>query len=278
MFELILLAIGLAGFCLAGYLDLKTTEFPDWIPYSVIILALAVRGIFSFLSGDFSIIINSVIMGALFLVFGLALYFLKQWGDGDAWLFASMGFLFPTNPGFSATTFPFPLAFVFNFFLVSFLYLIIYSLALGVKNPSVIKNFRKELMGKYKGIAQIIGLFLLASIFFVLTLSFADMAVSVKPLLLPIIIALLFLFAIYGKTIEDNLFRRKIPVKSLKPGDVPVSGRWRMLKPKEVERLKKEGGFVWIKEGIRFAPVFAINLAVSLFFGDLFFWIFGAIV
>ena len=55
--ELILLAIGVAGFGLAGYWDLKTTEFPDWLPYSLIIASLAVKGGWGFFVSDLILII-----------------------------------------------------------------------------------------------------------------------------------------------------------------------------------------------------------------------------
>ena len=68
MYQWILLAIGVVGFGLAAYWDLKTTEFPDWLPYTMIILALLVRGIASLVLQDWSILTQSVIIG---LDFGL---------------------------------------------------------------------------------------------------------------------------------------------------------------------------------------------------------------
>ncbi|UCD07613.1 MAG: prepilin peptidase, partial [Candidatus Aenigmatarchaeota archaeon] len=114
----VLLVIGIAGFGLAGYLDLKTTEFPDWIPYFIIVSALVVRGISAWLLQDLSIITESVLIGIVFLAFGLGLYYLKQWGDGDAWLLGAIGFLFPNPSGFQAVTmqFSFPIIMLFNFF------------------------------------------------------------------------------------------------------------------------------------------------------------------
>ena len=69
----ILLAIGVVGFSYAGWKDLKTTEFEDWLPYSIIIAALVVRASFSFILGDFAVITNSVILGLIFLGFGYLL-------------------------------------------------------------------------------------------------------------------------------------------------------------------------------------------------------------
>ena len=126
MLGIVLLFISILGFGAAGYLDLKTTEFPDWLPYSIIIASIAVRAVFSFIMGDFTILTNSFIIGGIFLGIGLALYYTNQWGDGDAWLLGAMGFVFPDPAGFSAMTssamvsFPFPITLISNMFFVAF--------------------------------------------------------------------------------------------------------------------------------------------------------------
>jgi len=65
------------------------------------------------------------------------------------------------------------------------------------------------------------------------------------------------------------MFKKQIDVKDLRAGDVPVKGKWRVMTEKEVMILKKRGGKIWIKEGIRFAPVFLITMFVSIFYGSL---------
>ncbi len=278
MFEWILLAIGVVGFGLAGYWDLKTTEFPDWLPYSMIISALIVRGLFAFILNDFSIIIDSIFVGLGFLGFGLLLYFLKQWGDGDAWLLGALGFLFPTASGFVGYVnagfqlYPFPITMLFNFFFIAFFYLIIYSLALGFKTPKISRKFFKELKKDSRSIIAIIVVFSLACLgliaylyyFYQIPLIYLSYIMAFPFLLVAVII-----FVHYGRFIEKNLFKRKIKVKDLSVGDVPVGDKWRVLTHKEVAALKKKGGEIWIKEGVRFAPVFIITLLITLFYGNL---------
>ncbi|MCK4496718.1 MAG: prepilin peptidase [Candidatus Aenigmarchaeota archaeon] len=273
MFEWILLAIGVVGFAMAGYLDLKTTEFPDWLPYSMIVLALLVRSVYSFTIGDFTPILNSVIVGLVFLGFGLALYFTKQWGDGDAWLLGALGFLFPDPAGFGfASFFPFPVALFFNFFFIAFFYLLVYSIALGIKSQDASRKFFSELKGDLRGIAAVIivfsflclGMFLYFHYFYLVPLHVLNYILILPPLF----IALVF-FLHYGRFIEKNLFKRKIPVSKLREGDVLVSQRWRGLAEKEIKDLQEKGGEVWVKEGVRFAPVFVITLIVTLFYGGL---------
>ncbi|NIO23255.1 MAG: hypothetical protein GTN38_04485, partial [Candidatus Aenigmarchaeota archaeon] len=161
---LILLAIGIAGFGLAGYLDLRYTEFPDWLPYSIIVLALVVRGVFAFLENDLWIIGNSVFVGVGFLALGLVLYFLRQWGDGDAWLLGSLGFLFPNESGFAVgSVLPFPLTLLFNFLFISLVYLIAYSIFLGLKKREVNKVYWSYLRGQSRIFVFLVTLFFVFS-------------------------------------------------------------------------------------------------------------------
>jgi len=299
MFEWILAIIGIVGFGLAGYWDLKSTEFPDWLPYSIIILALAVRAVFAFLLADWSILTDSIIVGIAFLGLGLGMYFTKQWGDGDAWLMGALGFLFPSLPaasdltaasavvpaaspfGFAyASSFPFPLAMIFNFFLIAFVYIIAYSLALSLIRPEVCRGFIRAFKPKLKNAVILIGGTTAAYFIFLIAMFLHFGLVPPSPFLVasfPLMIAFVVVFSHYGKYIEKNLFKRRIPVSKLRVGDVPVGGQWRVLSHKEISVLKRRGGSIWIKEGVRFAPVFVIALVVTLLFGDVFSLIFGLI-
>lgn len=273
MFEWVLLAIGVVGFGLGGYWDLKTTEFPDWLPYSMIVLALVVRGVYSFATGDFTPLINSVMIGVVFLAFGLALYFSKQWGDGDAWLLGALGFLFPDPAGFAFSSFfPFPIIMFFNFFFIAFLYLLVYSIALGIRSRDASRKFFSELKGNSRNIVAMIvvfsalcmGMFIYFHYFYMIPIHIIS-----QLLLLPPLFIVLVFFLHYGRFVEKNMFKRKIPASKLREGDVLVSDKWRGLTKKEVAELKEKGGEVWIKEGVRFAPVFVITLLVTIFFGSL---------
>ena len=271
MLEVLLLAVGIAGFGMAGYLDLRTTEFPDYLPYAMITLALLLRGVFSLMQNDFSLIINSVIVGGLFLGFGLALYHLKQWGDGDAWLLGAMGFLFPDTVGFSVSSLlPFPAVLIFNFFFISFVYLIFYSVALGWRH-SIFGAFFRHLKTKSKEMAVILAACFSFFAALVLMLgSIPHTTDSYTFLLFPSLLFFMSVFVYYGRFVEQRVFRRKIPVNRLRIGDVPADMRWKVINRKELAALKRKGGSIWIKEGVRFAPVFLITLIVTFLFGSLF--------
>ncbi|MBI2674830.1 MAG: prepilin peptidase [Candidatus Aenigmarchaeota archaeon] len=276
MIEWLLLAIGIAGFGVAGYLDLKTTEFPDWIPYAMIGLALLIRGAYSAQAGDMSFLYNSIAYGTVFLGFGLSLYYLKQWGDGDAWLLGSLGFLFPDSAAFpflnSASILPFPLVLILNFFLVSFLYVITYSIILGIKE-NALASFAVHLRGQAKTIVFVFLFFCALAASGALYLSgvlspAAGMAYILFPL--PFLAAGMIVFVIYGQYIEKNLLRKRVATKDLRLGDVPADGKWKVMTKWELARIRKAKKYVWVKEGVRFAPVFLLTLLFILVFGSVF--------
>jgi len=274
MLGLILLAVGICGFGLAAYWDLKTTEFPDWLPYSIIILSLGIRAVFAFIYADAWILLSSLLIGSAFLGFGMLMYYARQWGDGDAWLIGALGFLFPDATGFAVNTFfPFPIAMLFNFFFVSFFYMVAYSVALGLMNRSVARKFFGSLRGNLKGMAMIIAVFtaLCAGLVIALVSAFPMQPMMlVYMMLFPFVLAAILLFARYGKFVENNLFRRQISAKKVRVGDVPVGNRWRGLTEQEVKKIKNKGGKIWIKEGVRFAPAFIITLLVTMLYGGIF--------
>lgn len=273
MFEFVLLAIGLVGFGLAGYWDLRYTEFPDWLPYSMIILALVVKGVFSYIENNWWVLGNSVFIGVVFLSLGLLLYFSKQWGDGDAWLLGTLGFLFPSRLDLGAITFfPFPLTLLFNFLFVSLVYLIIYSIALGIKNRGVNKKYleylRKE---KYKFMGFGVFFFAVSWGFALVMYFWFSFGIDnvMQMIMLPFLLTFILFFSYYAKMVEKNLFKKRIKTSQLKEGDVILDGRWRGLTKNEIKEMKRKNKYVWVKEGVRFAPVFVITMLISIFYGDL---------
>lgn len=275
MFGWLLLAVGLVGFGWAGYSDLKTTEFRDEIPYAIIGFALLIRCISAVFYNDVSIILNSLVFGSIFLGFGILLYHLNQWGDGDAWLLGALGFLFPDPAGFQiSTAFPFQLVLIFNFFFVSFAYLIVYSLILGAR-ARIGGKFYRELKAQGSGLVTI-SLGFSVVVFALLAVLLRSPSFQIESNILwpimvsPLMLLSMLVFVRYGKFIENHVFRRRIPVSELRVGDVPVNQRWKVMTKDELKELKKRGGHIWIKEGVRFAPAFVITMILTIFYGSVF--------
>jgi len=166
----------------------------------------------------------------------------------------------------------FPMALLFNFFVLAFAYLVVYAIGLGVRNRELFREFSHS----FKGQAPMVGtmtimfsaacMMIVAFLYFGFGMPFHSVS---HILLLPAAVLGLLVFLQYGQYIERHMFKRQISVRDLRVGDVPVGEKFRVLDRKEVIRLKKRGGKIWIKEGVRLSPVFLITLLVSFFYGSL---------
>lgn len=273
MLDLIVLLVGLAGFAAAGYWDLKTTEFPDWLPYGMIASIILARSVFGFFAGDFSGLFSSMIAGCLLLGFGLLLYLLKQWGDGDAWLLGVLGLMLPNSfIKISGGVIPVYISLLLNFFLIAFAYIIIYSLAIGVLRSDVRKLFFKKINGESRRLLPFSVGFPLAYFAFMFYINSIG-GITPRSLLFhisfPFLMVFIAFFMSYSEVIEKIVFRKRINIKDLKVGDVVIGSRWRGLTENQIKKLKISSEYVWIKEGVRFAPVFLITLLASIFLGSL---------
>ena len=265
MIDLMLISICLFSSTLASYYDLKTTEVPDKIFYLTIFLSLPFLLFKIFALHEFSFLFY----GILFSFFGFLLYKVGQWGGADATLFGIFGFLLPEKM-FGFQIFPTQINFIINFFFVGSLYLIIYSFILLYKSG----NFSRSLKEVKKVRKLIFGFSLLTFI-----PSFLLSFFLLKDLIFSFFSALtisafyIILFSLYKilRFIEKKIFIRKIPVSKLKVGDMLLKRRELVgITKDEIKKIKKSGKkFVWIKEGVRFVPVFPISLLLTLFFNNL---------
>ena len=85
----------------------------------------------------------------------------------------------------------------------------------------------------------------------------------------PFFLSAMLVFFFYAKAIEGRAFRRKVDVSELCEGDVVMDGKWIGITKNDIKRLQKGGGKVWIKEGVRFAPVFVITVIATLILGNM---------
>jgi hypothetical protein len=147
---------------------------------------------------------------------------------------------------------------------------------LGIKHRKVAGKFWRELRKDSRNLILLMVFFTVLCLGMVAYLNLSldiPLAHMYNLLFLPALFAAVIVFIRYGRFVEQNLFRKRIPVSKLNVGDVLIAEKWKGLTQKEISRLRKKGGRVWIKEGVRFAPVFIITLYATLFLGSLL-WIF----
>jgi len=277
----ILIFIGILGSGAAGYFDLKTTEIPDEISLIMIVFGLIIRGGYSLISGDWMFLIIPVLVSLGFFGFGLAMYYLGQWGGGDAKILAAMGLLLGVLPQdiIHQSIFPIFFNYFFNVFFVGAAYIIVYAFIIAAMKPKIIREFFKNIKDDIDE-TVIFSVVLASSIVIFVYLFWSRLGIFSLTLPLGLLSGGFGLFVLWKflKTIEDVGFRKKIKTKYLKEGDMigedilKLNLRSKIIRgltKEEVMKIKKLKKNVWIREGVRFGPVFFIAAIVTLLYGNL---------
>ncbi|MFC2143222.1 A24 family peptidase [Candidatus Aenigmatarchaeota archaeon] len=252
------------GSALAGAWDLKTTEVPDEVPYIMTFIGIVYWFFIAIITGNFYTLFISLTVGSVILVAGLILYHTGKWGGADAWILAAIAYMVPMMNGKI-----FMIDYMMNFLIVSIVYMVIYSISLGIKNR-VFSVYLTELRKRILSVTLIpIAYGIIAFIPIILIPGAIRMLPSF--LFSFLLIICLVLFWVYTKVIEKHVFTKKISVSKLREGDVLAADIWVGLTASQVKDIQKKKKFVTIKEGIRFVPVFAITLVTTLLWGNLFF-------
>jgi len=283
MLEILLFVVALIGSIAAGLYDLKTTEIPDEIPYVMMAIGIIGNLIKSYLVWSYWPFLLSMIVGLAFLGFGFLMYYLGQWGGGDAKILSGIGFLVPVLPPQISINlmFPFPIGFFFNVFLVGAFYMIVYAVILSFINRDIWSAFLQDLKANAK-IFTTFNLSLLALLIFSVTLltKYYELIPLNEMIMFSVMILLIsigfFILWKFVKTVEEVGFKKKIPISQLKVGDVPMDYKiWEGITEKELKKIKSSGKkYIWIKEGVRFAPAFPLALIFTILVGDGIVWLF----
>lgn len=275
--------IALLGSSIAAIIDLKTTEVPDNIPYTMAASAVVLKLLYSIHTNNFSYLADSVIVGMAYLIFGFLLYYTGQWGGGDAKVLAAIGFLLPSIPSeFSAQlSFAFPVAYLINLFFIGSIYMIVYSLALTLLNPLIAREFFSETRGQYRQlfVEMVLASSSVVAIPYIILNSMRlphTIFISFIPSIVVLSLGMIFLLR-FLKVVERVAFRRKIPSEKLREGDMigddidELGMKSRLIRGitnDEVTKIRLVRKEVWVKEGVRFVPAFPLSLIAILFFGD----------
>ncbi|KHO48111.1 MAG: hypothetical protein QT00_C0001G0123 [archaeon GW2011_AR5] len=261
MIEIIII-LAVAGSIIAGLWDLKTTEVPDPLPIGMVAAGIIFWVANWIVAGELSPLLLSLGIGTVLLAAGMLLYSKGQWGGADAWILAAIGYMIPVYNGNI-----FIVPYLFNFMLVSIAYTVIYSVVIGLLNRKALAHVAADFKANIRIIAGApVAVFaVILGISFVLP-QFIGLSLTLVPL-----VFLLVIFWRYAVVVEKHVFKKKIPVGKLRVGDVLEKGNWVGLTESQVRKLRREKRYVVIKDGMRFVPVFAIALVLTLLYGNMFF-------
>ncbi len=266
--------IVIIGTTIAGLWDLFTTEVPDEISFIVIISSVFYWILYGLILNNFTPLLASITLGTIIFGAGWLLYIKGKWGGADALILASIFYAIPIYPIvqiLSETSILFTVNYFINLLIVSLGYMVLYTIILGIRNPEIVKAFKQDIKKTWKIVIAIPATLVIA----VTILVFFTTSMIAIPWEMSISILLLMVFWRYAVVIETKHFTRKIPITKLKIGDVLMSNeKWVGITKEELEKLKQSNkSTVIIKEGVRFAPVFAITLAVTFILGNVLFYL-----
>jgi|SRR3989338_7966531 len=281
MLDILLIIITVIWLTFASISDLKTREVPDWISFSLIIIAVAFLLIQVISERSLKLLINPLIFGITFTIIAYTMYYTKQWGGGDTKLLIPLGIIFSTYPELNyfnpILNFPFPMILLINIFVIGTLYSLFYSFYLAIKHKErFIKEFKKNEFKKAKIIAVILALSL------VIITIYLPYPRNILSLLLSLIILITPYLIAFVKSVEKGCMFEKISVNKITEGDWVAENIYNNKKlilskhnlgvtKKQIEVIKKLKKDVLVKNGLPFIPSFLIAVIVSLIFGSLFF-------
>ncbi len=282
----VLLLVTLAFLAFASFSDMRTREVADELSLGLFAAALAIRLLYSVWSTDPAFFLVPFAVSCGFLIFGLVMYGLKQWGGGDLLLLVGLGAAFGTLPADLAQAFPrraaaaaslmpFWLGFIVNILVVGSAYGLLWILYYFLTRPSLKKVFVQQVRKNW----LILSITLAISL---ISLKLVGIAGSFLNISLFLIILLIML----SKSVESDIF-----VKKISPGDLrvedwlvkDVTARGRVIASASSPGLTKtdiaaikhafsagtlDGREIVVKEGIPFVPVFPLALVLTVAFGD----------
>ncbi len=155
MFYEAMLALAISGSLAASYTDLKSGIIPNKLTFPLMLLGLVGYLFYSLYSGNLSIFLTTLKAFLTVFVLSYILWAVGVFSAGDAKEFMFLSALVPFYPDFlraspALPTYPFPVAFLINTFLVIFPAIFLYGLFLTVKHGKLSElklDFKKYLLG-----------------------------------------------------------------------------------------------------------------------------------
>lgn len=281
MIEQILIGVGFIAILAGTISDIKTREVPDYATYGLIFGALGIRALYALGTLNWAFLIEGVLGFILFFIIACSLFYLGQWGGGDAKLLMGIGavFGFQLQPSHNAIGFILNLAIIGGCYgLISIIYLAYKHRKKVAKDYAVLSQKKEVIYGRY--ITSFFAVALVITGFY-----FKEYAVHIPMTILAVIFLSFFYLLIIMKSIEKHCFIKTIDVNMLTEGDwilkeVKVDGKY-ITGPKDLGisrkqiakliQLKKKNKIknITIKEGLAFVPSFFIAYIVTIIWGNL---------
>src|SRR3989338_6160809 len=280
MLDILLIIITVIWLTFASISDLKTREVPDWISFSLIIIAVAFLLIQVISERSLKLLINPLIFGITFTIIAYTMYYTKQWGGGDTKLLIPLGIIFSSYPEQLLKYFnpvinlPFPVIIIINLLITGSASSLIYSFYLAVKNKKeFLKEYKKHQLKKTKIASLVLTIVLIVSS------TYFQYPKNILLMLLSLIILITPFLVSFIKSVEKSCMIKNVPVDRLTEGDwlaEDIYSNKKLIISKnnlgftktQIEKIKKVRKEVLVKAGMPFVPSFLIAVLISLIFGN----------
>lgn len=279
-FEYLFIANLLIFLGIIAYEDLKTSLISDKYPLTMSIIALILYLILCIFYNNCHHLIYAIIGGLIFLMVGYAMYYLGQWGEGDALVLAATIFSFPKfdmlNLYINTYTY-FWFVFFINLSFVGVIYSLIYTLIYSFKKPSfyrlIFSQIKNHIIYLIGGELAIIGLYTFFYIFYGIQekLVFSLWVAAY---------ASMYLLYFFAKTADTYLFTVHKPLKDVREGDTVIGNFEKAdfrgvlldaITKEDIRKLIKYYGEYYkveIKDMVRYAPSFLLGVLLTLLISD----------
>lgn len=262
----ILAVLGFMWIFAAILQDLKSREVANWLNFSLIIFALAVRLFYSVFTSDYNYLLFGVFGLAVFFILAHIFYYIKLFAGGDAKLMIALGAIIPFASTFYDNIL---ILFVFTVALLvaGALYSIVYSGVLVLQNQEAFQREFKKTFEKSK------GLVILCILGSVLLLLFPLFTGYFEFVLIPVVLFIFPYLYIYLKAVESACLIKKVDTgkltigdwlaEDIKIGNRKIEAAWEGLSEKDLRYLKKNyKEKILVRYGIPFTPSFLIAFLV----------------
>jgi Flp pilus assembly protein protease CpaA len=265
MITIVLHVVSITVLVLASLFDIRTREVPDFISYSYIAAAFAVRVFASVLFLDMMYIYEGLLGFGLGYVLAIALYYAGQWGGGDAKILMGVG-----------TALGIPLVWVIPHFALFFVLMLLFGAIFGMGYTAYL-FFKHYMRCKEFIVKTFSGLKYYYAVLWVVCVGaipvayfFSEVMLSVTVVFAVMLLLIAHLWLVI-KSVETCALVKEVFPEVLTEGDwiaedVKVNGKVEYsskslgIEKKDIRRLvdlaKKHKFTVKVKDGMAFLPSF----------------------
>ena len=284
MLETVILVVCFILLVWSSITDLRTTEVPDWLSHSTIVLGFVLNGADSWLTHSWAPLIASGIGFGVCLAFGLLTYYGGQWGGGDSKIIMALGSLL----GLTFTLDTKLVWFAVYFLIAGALYGIGWTVWLAMtRKHRFIPAYKAIIHTTYAKVIRISG-FVLLGVFGVFSFFMHDAQLKIVTLILAVFFPFIAHVFLFVKAVENCMTREATPDKLLEGDwitkDVIVGGQSIFvagklgISQKKIDELKHlskthHNISITVKDGIPFVPAFLIAFLMMIGLGNPFLFI-----